>query len=150
MTMTKEELQCLRDNLNAVRATVPLDIGALALTFALGSTTERDIDGSVDPERIEQFRRVSRWIVLSTNSLPRLIDALERALAEIEALKSTLIGDIAGLRTERDDIHANLEKALARMDRARDILTDGYPRPDCNWGILDTSDLRAKKEEVGS
>jgi len=34
-----------------------------------------------------------------------------------------------------------LEKAVARMDRARDILTDGKPTIQCNWGMLDTSDL---------
>jgi hypothetical protein len=36
-----------------------------------------------------------------------------------------------------------LEAALERMDRARAILTDNNPRPECNWGMLDTSDLRA-------
>ena len=38
---------------------------------------------------------------------------------------------------------AVMHEALARMDRARSILTGGNPRPDCNWGMLDTSDLRA-------
>jgi len=33
--------------------------------------------------------------------------------------------------------------ALERMDRARNILTSGNPTPACNWGMLDTSDLRA-------
>ena len=37
-----------------------------------------------------------------------------------------------------------LDNALNRMDNARNILTDGNPRPECNWGMLDTSDLRAK------
>lgn len=32
--------------------------------------------------------------------------------------------------------------ALTRMDRARAILTENNPRPDCNWGMLDTSDIR--------
>jgi hypothetical protein len=35
-----------------------------------------------------------------------------------------------------------LEQALERMDRARDILTNGNPRPECNWGLLDTAELR--------
>lgn len=35
-----------------------------------------------------------------------------------------------------------LREALERMDRARNILTNGSPTPDCNWGMLDTSDLR--------
>lgn len=36
-----------------------------------------------------------------------------------------------------------LKNAMERMDRARNVLTDGKPRQDCNWGMLDTSDLRA-------
>jgi hypothetical protein len=36
-----------------------------------------------------------------------------------------------------------LAEAIRRMDLARDILTDGNPRPDCNWGLLATEDLRA-------
>ena len=32
-----------------------------------------------------------------------------------------------------------LEDAWERMDRARNILTDDNPRPECNWGILDTT-----------
>jgi hypothetical protein len=36
-----------------------------------------------------------------------------------------------------------VEQALERMDRARRILTGGDPRPNCNWGMLDTTDLRA-------
>lgn len=36
-----------------------------------------------------------------------------------------------------------LREALERMDRARNILTKGKPTPDCNWGMLDTTSLRA-------
>ena len=35
-------------------------------------------------------------------------------------------------------------EALQRMERARDILTDGKPTPTCNWGLLDTGDLIAR------
>jgi hypothetical protein len=35
-----------------------------------------------------------------------------------------------------------LVEAWERMDRARNILTDGNPRPECNWGMLDTSEDR--------
>ena len=35
-----------------------------------------------------------------------------------------------------------LEMALNRMDRARNILTNGKPSRECNWGMLDTSDIR--------
>ena len=42
-----------------------------------------------------------------------------------------------------------LERAIERMDRARMILTDGNPRPECNWGMLDTSDLRSNVKLTG-
>ena len=35
-----------------------------------------------------------------------------------------------------------LETALERMDRARYILTDGNPRPECEWNMLNTADLK--------
>ena len=35
-----------------------------------------------------------------------------------------------------------LHRAMERMDRARNVLTGGKPTPICNWGMLDTSDLR--------
>ena len=35
-----------------------------------------------------------------------------------------------------------MKDAANRMDRARAILTDNNPRPDCNWGMLDTTALR--------
>ena len=45
------------------------------------------------------------------------------------------------------DLRAKLDEALRRMDRARDILTEGAPTLKWTWGILDTSDLRALKEQ---
>ena len=35
-----------------------------------------------------------------------------------------------------------LAEAIKRMDRARNILTDGKPTPMCNWGMLATEDLK--------
>lgn len=40
--------------------------------------------------------------------------------------------------------------AMERMDRARNILTNGNPRPECNWGMLDTTDLRSNVELRGA
>lgn len=40
-----------------------------------------------------------------------------------------------------------LEDAWKRMDRARDLLTDGNPRYECNWGMLDTKLDRAALSE---
>lgn len=42
----------------------------------------------------------------------------------------------------RDSVQVRLNAALKRMDKARSILTSNNPTPDCNWGMLDTSDLR--------
>lgn len=41
-------------------------------------------------------------------------------------------------------LRAALDDALARMDRARNLLTGGRPTPTCNWGMLDTSDIRGR------
>lgn len=41
------------------------------------------------------------------------------------------------------ELEAALQDAVTRMDRTRDILTDGKPTPQCNWGMLDTNTLRA-------
>jgi hypothetical protein len=42
-----------------------------------------------------------------------------------------------------------LAGALERMDRARRILTNDKPTWDCNWGVLDTSDIRAALASAG-
>jgi hypothetical protein len=42
---------------------------------------------------------------------------------------------------EIEELRAALTAACDRMDRARGILTNDNPRPDCNWGMLDASDL---------
>lgn len=51
----------------------------------------------------------------------------------------------SALTAELERTQRLLERAIERMDRARMILTDGNPRPECNWGMLDTSDLRSNK-----
>lgn len=48
--------------------------------------------------------------------------------AEIERLREALFGD---------------NGALTRMDMSRSWLTNDRPTTICNWGVLDTSDLRA-------
>lgn len=50
---------------------------------------------------------------------------------------------IASLEAEVAASKAALLNAWERMDRARNILTGGNPRPACNWGLLDTSLDRA-------
>ena len=85
-------------------------------------------------------------------------EELEKELAQcMEALtaarKGQPFGPIVGAQTiinqqrEIADLRAKLDEALRRMDRTREILTGGTPTPDRNWGALDTSDLRALKEQ---
>lgn len=82
-----------------------------------------------------------------------LIDQLEFDLIESEAKLAARDAEvnrahnagfveasrIHGVEIER--LRALLKSACERMDRARGILTDYNPRPDCNWGMLETNDL---------
>ena len=52
----------------------------------------------------------------------------------------------AALRERVKVLEDALRGALDHMDRARDILTDGKPRPECNWGMLATESARAALE----
>jgi hypothetical protein len=45
--------------------------------------------------------------------------------------------------TATPDLRKLLQDALERMDRARSILTNDAPAWHCNWGMLDTKDIRA-------
>lgn len=56
-------------------------------------------------------------------------------------ITSSLLPQQGGEQTASAHISALLDLALVRMDRARRLLTDGNPSPECNWGMLDTSDL---------
>ena len=70
-------------------------------------------------------------------------------MKEIEALRqggSKLTADNAALRERVKVLEDALKDALVRMDRARGILTDGKPRPECNWGMLATEAARAALE----
>lgn len=73
----------------------------------------------------------------------------ERAVLEREwkAMRLALSTPRAALAAQPGVVPSNLVRAMLhnamdRMDRARNLLTDGNPRPDCNWGMLDASDLR--------
>ena len=57
------------------------------------------------------------------------------------------IEKINELDEENADLRAKLASAINRMDRARNVLTGGTPTLECNWGLLDTEDLRALKEQ---
>lgn len=79
-------------------------------------------------ERLKSERDVWKSESRTANAL--LIEAKTK-LAELEAAQAQSVPDV-------------LSSALERMDRARNILTKGNPTPSNNWGMLDTSDLRAK------
>ena len=65
---------------------------------------------------------------------------IDKSRIEEMAKRDTLTAELAELRVK-------LDEALNRMDRARDILIKGTPTRECNWGVLDTADLRALKEQ---
>lgn len=50
--------------------------------------------------------------------------------------------ELAEAKQQAGRLAGALERTLDRMDRARNILTDGRPRPECNWGMLDSTELR--------
>lgn len=45
--------------------------------------------------------------------------------------------------TPTPNLREAAQAAMERMERARNVLTDGNPRPECNWAMLDTTELRA-------
>jgi hypothetical protein len=51
--------------------------------------------------------------------------------------------ELAEARAEIERLTNSLSTTCERMDRARGILTNDNPRPECNWGMLDSSDLQA-------
>ena len=65
------------------------------------------------------------------SALANLANTLGQASVEIERLNKKVA-----------ELEAKLENAVSRMDRARDILTNGNPTPSNNWGMLDTKDLK--------
>lgn len=92
------------------------------------------------PTDLREASKLADWL----NSLAapeawwtKLNDAatmLRHQASEIEGLRSLKAAQPARV------VEA-LRDAIERMDRARMILTDGQPRPDCNWGMLNTADL---------
>ena len=60
---------------------------------------------------------------------------------ELTARIMRLVGRIEPAALEVQLAEA-LQSAITRMDRARRILTDNNPRPECNWAMLDADDIR--------
>ena len=86
--------------------------------------------------------RLYKEIIDLDADIARLTKCLAAANSNAEEFerKWYLLGDeIARLR----EMLAGDNGALSRMERARGWLTDDNPRSVCNWGVLDTEDMRA-------
>jgi hypothetical protein len=82
------------------------------------------------------------------DSINELKKTKRKASDKLDELIDVLIANAMKENTElkKKVVHLQevAEAACVRMDRARTILTHGNPRPDCNWGMLDTTDIRNK------
>ena len=80
-------------------------------------------------------------------------DALRRSIQQSEEIHSSVFipavaiptPQVAGVNAE---LITALEDCCIRMERARNILTDGNPRNECNWGMLDTFSARAALSQI--
>lgn len=89
-------------------------------------------------------------IMAMTDEQIKALCAFEGHHPDDEAQLGKQAIQIAALRIGRDKAKASLTTAVAlledaatRMERARGILTDNNPRHECNWGMLDTVEIRA-------
>lgn len=96
-------------------------------------------------------------LTLDNSSLSQqafLKHALEETLDLANYLQAAIRKGAVPASTAQPDsereVQRKLAVALERMDRARAILTGGNPRPDCNWGMLDTADLRTASSEAAA
>ena len=64
-------------------------------------------------------------------------------LADVQAM---LMTENKALAEQVRVLREALQDASNHMDRARNILTDGKPTPECNWGMLATESARAALE----
>lgn len=79
----------------------------------------------------------------ATTAVRAATDPLQALLLDAHRLQME-----AEARANKAELAAELLKALlvdaaTRMERARNVLTGGNPRPDCNWAMLDTEKIRA-------
>lgn len=103
---------------------------------------------------LEHVECVYRLNFVAEDESSSTLANLQRVIARIHAAAPTPVADSGATLTDEQrrtlfDLYRCFIDALDRMDRARNILTDGNPRPDCNWGMLDTSDLRAALSATG-
>ena len=80
-------------------------------------------------------------------------DAWGRGVQQSEEIHSSVFipaaaippPQVAGVNAE---LITALEDCCIRMERARNILTDGNPRNECNWRMLDTFSARAALSQI--
>lgn len=81
-------------------------------------------------------------------TLSDIIFAPEQARYTADQMRDYADACNAALRERVKVLEDALRGALDHMDRARDILTDGKPRPECNWGMLATESAREALRET--
>lgn len=79
--------------------------------------------------------------------LPLVADVRERTRMMLKYLTSDApaqitLNELWAILCKYKRIKHTLETAIASMDKTRNILTSNNPRPECNWGMLDTAALK--------
>jgi hypothetical protein len=105
---------------------------------AKAGAQHEDFQMSTDPDARLAFEPLVRPRDLEPHFSFWMNELTERNLHD----KADIAIELARLSKERAALAGALAGACSRMDRARAILTDNNPRPECNWGMLNTSDLR--------
>jgi hypothetical protein len=72
----------------------------------------------------------------------RLLSDLKTGIACLKQIHNLRKEERDTARYQADRLREAILDAVTRMQRARDILTDYNPRPECNWDMLDTESLK--------
>lgn len=99
----------------------------------------------ITPERVvknDDWGKVKRIMwkpgPLESEEVNIIVRCLEDSMYE----EVTLAAVIRKQKAELVALRRVVADVIERMDRARRILTNGAPSQLCNWGMLDTSDIR--------
>ena len=87
----------------------------------------------------ERYESDNTWLRAENERLREAIGAAIANIKVVEIERGKVI-DAAYAQIKR--LQSSLETAWSQMDRARMVLTNNNPRPDCFWGMLNTADLR--------
>jgi hypothetical protein len=129
--MTKQLQECINSGqVSAAQVVAHQEAGDLALCPICGEgrvTTHMEADDLIF-KRCDTCR--SEFAGTLESRINKRFAALAAAL-EVEREKARVLRELL----------IGKNGALIRMDRARAILTNDNPTPNCNWGMLDTADL---------